>query len=366
MSWWNKIFIVEPEKIKGTLGALDLRSPEEKAKDYLFSELVSSPAKVSLAETSPDRWKIYPKRNQDGSGTCVYQSRAKAAGILEEMRNGEFVVYSASDYNKRSNSPAAGAIPVESFDKWRTEGIGLETLEPSQDTDDSGVARVKQSEFEKRVAALSKLDAFMSLPIANFDTIVSTLHATRKPIPVCFYGSYQEWNRDIPTILSNQTLGNAEVRHSVCATPNYGIWQGQEGFTIEDSWGTAGISGTGVRFITRQFMARNYIGGLVPTTFKSYADMGVDPAKPKYKFTKVLNYGLLVDADVVALQNILKYENFFPANQSSTGNYYEVTRKGVLAFQQKHQVASPEELLSVDGRTVGVKTLEKLNLLYSI
>lgn len=361
----RKLFSSEKTFVTTTLGAIDTRSQEEKEKDYIFEELVLTPAIVSLTATSPERWKIYPKRNQDGSNTCVYQSRAKAAGILEELRNGEFVEYSAAAYNRRSNAPSAGAIPAEAFTDWKKNGIGLETLEQSQNKNDFEIAKVSQSEFEKRVASLSTLDSFFSLPVTNFDVIVSTLHATKKPIPLCFYGTYSEWNRDIPIISANITLRDAEVRHSVCATPNYGIWQGKEGFTIEDSWGSAGISGTGVRFITREFMQRNYIGGLVPTTFKSYSDMNVTPAKPKYKFRKTLQYGLKNDIDVVALQNILKFEGFFPANQSSTGCYFEVTRKGVLALQQKYKVASADELLSINGRVVGPSTIEKLNSLYN-
>ena len=353
-------------------GVIDLGTPEQKKGLYRIEELVANPAAVSLSPTSPAKWKIYPRRNQSQSNTCVYQARAKAAGILNEMTTGEFVEYSAADYNKRSNRTLPhpgnlGAYPVEAFEFWRKEGIGLEILEPSQNINDEGVASVKQSGFEKAVAKVSLLDGYFSLPAYNFDMIISTLHATKKPIPLGFFGSYSDWNRNVPR-LSNPALGlgSAEVRHEVCATPNYGIFEGKEGFTIEDSWGSTGIDGLGVRWITREyFNARNYIPGLVPTSFKSFEDMGVVPAKPKYKFTRVLELGMMNDADVVALQNVLKFENMFPANHSSTGNYFEITRKAVEKFQRKYEVASEAELVATRGERVGEKTIAVLNKLYN-
>jgi len=42
-----------------------------------------------------------------------------------------------------------------------------------------------------------------------------------------------------------------------------------------------------------------------------------------------------------------------------------VTAKAVLAFQEKHKVASPMELASLAGKKVGPKTREVLNDLYS-
>lgn len=350
---------------KGTIGAFDLRTPEEKAKDFKFIELVSAPVKVTLSQTSPEKWGIYPKRNQDGSNTCVYQSRAKAAGILQEQKTGSFIEYSAADYNLRSNKDTPGSSPVEAFDFWRKNGIGLEHLEPSQNIDDVGVAKIKQSEFAENVALISTLDSYYTLPLMDFDTLVSTLHATKKPISLCFYATYKEWNRDIPELIDGITVEQAEVRHSICATPNYGIWQGKEGFTIEDSWGSSGIGGTGVRWISRAFMARNYIAGLVPTSFKDYVDLGIKPNKPKHTFGKVLVYGMINDSDVAALQDVLKFEGFFPANHASTGNYFEITRRAIDEFQRFHEIASVEELNELKGRTVGKKTLSVLNKKYA-
>lgn len=348
------------ENEHGTIGILDLGTEEQKAKLYKAEELVSAPLDVALGPTSPEMWKIYPRRNQDGSNSCVYQARAKAAGILQEQATGEFIEYSAADYAKRSNKPTPGAYPVESFDFWRTEGIGLEVLEPSQNVPDAPIENFKQSKFEGAIAKVSLLDKYYALPAMNFDMIVSTLAATKKPIPVGFFGTYEDWNRDIPTLLNpGLDLGNAVVRHEVCATPNFGIYQGLEGFTIEDSWGSTGIGGMGVRWITRAyFEKRNYIPGLVPTSFKSFSDIGVDPEKPHIALTRELEFGM-TGPDVRALQAVLKFEGFFPANHAGSEYFGEITKAGVGKYQLKYGIVASETAPGF-GR-VGPKTKADLN-----
>jgi hypothetical protein len=332
---------------------------------YKADELVSTPSAVSLAPTNPDLWKTYPLRNQNRKNSCTYNARAKMAGILQEQINGEFIVYSDTDYRKRSNK-GSGSSPIEALDFMRKDGIGLEALEESDKMmTDAEVDKFKQTEFEKQVAKASTLDAYYGLNMYDFDQFVSTLHATKKPIMVGFFSTLSEWNQEVVEIKDkNLTPDNAYVRHEVCATPNYGIYKGKEGFTIEDSWGSAGINKKGVRWITREFFEkRNYILGLVPTRFKTYEDLGIVPAKPVYNFQNNLEYGSQ-GADVVALQDILKYEGFFPANHSSTGNYYELTAKAVLEWQLKHKVDSDATLNTLGGRYFGTKSRIVSNKLY--
>lgn len=332
---------------------------------YKFEELVSSPASFSLSQTTPDLWKIYPLRNQGQTNSCVYNARAKMAGILQEQKHGEFIDYSHADYNKRSNQ-GAGAYPIEALDFMIKQGIGLEALEESQKAyNDEELAKIKQTEFEKQIAKASLLDGYYALPTYNFDTFVSTLHATKKPIMVGFFATRKEWNQEIIKLTDvNLTLADAPVRHEVCATPNYGIYKGEEGFTIEDSWGTTGIKGKGVRFITRAFFEkRNYIAGLVPTSFKSYEDLNITPSVPKYNFIRNLQYGDK-GVEVVALQDMLKYEGYFPANHSSTGNYYGLTSKAVLEWQKAHNVDKIQTLEELQGRFFGNKSREIANKIY--
>lgn len=355
-------FFNTPKKI-GTIGISEFGTEEQISKLYEYKELASASAPVSLVTTSPERWKIWPKRNQMSQSSCTYHSRAKMAGILREMTTGEFVEYSACDYNKRSNKPAEGSSPIEAMDYLNTYGIGLEALEPSNNISALELANSKQTAFESDVAKISQVPKYASLDVGDFDAVVSTLRATGKPILCAIYAQIDEWNREVPTILYPElTPDKAVVRHLVCITPNFGIYNGEEGFTIEDSWGSTGIRGMGVRWITRKFFTkRNYIRPLVPTSFKGYGELNIIPAKPKFHFGKDLQKGM-VDSDVYQLQQIFKYEGFFPANHAGSNIFGNITEKCTQQFQVKYGIASPGD----DGfGRVGPKTRELLNQMYN-
>lgn len=347
-----------------TIGIIDLGTPEQMEKLYQIDELIGSSSEpVALGQTDPSKWKIYPRRNQAQSSSCVYQARAKAAGILREQDTGEFVEYSAADYNKRSNRPSEGAYPIEAFDFWKDQGIGLEVFEPSQNMNESELSKVVQNKFEKDIAKVSAIRNYVALNGYDFDNIIATLKATNKPIPIGFFATSKEWNQDIPKILDkNLTLDKAGVRHEVCGTANYGIYKGEEGFTIEDSWGTTGIDGKGVRWITREFFnARNYIPGLYPTAFKTFEDTGEVPVKPKVNLTKDLEFGM-TDPDVFILQQVYKHENLFPANHPGSNLFHNITLEATKKFQVRYTIVGPGE--GGYGR-VGPKTRKVINTLYS-
>lgn len=342
-----------------TKGIIDLGTEEQKEKLFKIEELVSSPVSVVLEQTDPTKWKIYPKRNQANSSSCVYQARAKAAGILREMETGKFVEYSAADYNKRSNRPSEGAYPVESFDFWVKQGIGLEHLEPSQNLSEQELAKIGQNSFEKDIAEVSKVKSYVGLPAYDFNTLVGTLKATNKPIPLGFFATSKEWNRDIPNIEnSSLKLDGAPVRHQVCATSNFGIYKGEEGFTIEDSWGSTGIQDRGVRWITRTFFeSRNYIPGLYPTTFKLEQSQTTLKVNLKVDLEFGMNH-----PDVFLLQQVYKHEGLFPLNHEGSTLFHNITLKCTQQFQVKYGIVAPGQ--PGYGR-VGPKTRAKINELYS-
>lgn len=331
-------------------------------KNYQLEELVAGAAGINYSPTDPTRWKVYPKRNQAQSNTCVAQTIAKMAGILREQKTGEYVEYSATPtYQQRVNKPGAGMVGTDALDLWRKDGVTLESLVQSQGMVDTQVDAAQVNEYEKQVGAISRLDAYVLLPARDFDLAVSTMLATGKPLMVWHRWNYSEWDIEVPTLKAADGA-SLEGHHSTTLTPNIGIYQGKQGATTEDSWGNVGVEGMGVRWLTREFYNARNTFAAYPTTFKTYAEMGIDPAKPKYSFTRNLQYGARLDKDVRALQDVLKYENLYPANHDSTGNYLEVTRKCVLAWQVKHGVPTD----GLDGALVGAKTRKALNDIYAV
>ncbi len=366
-------------------GALiDTRPKEEKEKDYHFGEIVVAANPVNWVEKPQSEWRKFPIFNQDGSGSCVAQTLAKLLGILYWLKNQLYVHFSATHiYQRRANKPASGMAGVDAF-SIAQKGVTLEELVPSQDMNDSQIDGIEIPQYKQDVGSVFKIGNYVSLPIKDIDTIASVIQTTGKAVMVWFYFNRDEWT-DVPTIKNpNLDLYAGDTsRHSVTAV-EFTLYQGEKALIIEDSWGrNFGLNGQ--RVITEDFFkVRNWFAAY-PINFafddQTQPQPQPVPVKPKYTFTKPLvfipwdsaknqpaNLALHESqkADVVALQNILKYEGYFPANVSSTGYYGSITAKAVYAFQVAHKVASLSELDSLGGRRVGEKTIKALNEIYSL
>ena len=274
---------------------------------------------------------------------------------------------------------------VDAFNIAR-KGVTLEELVPSQNMADPQMDGTEIPQYKQDVGSVFKIGNYVSLPIKDIDTIASVIQTTNKAVMVWFYFKSDEWS-DVPTVKYpdlNLYAGDTS-RHSVTAV-DFALYQGKKALIIEDSWGQFfGLNGQ--RVITEDFFrVRNWFAAY-PINF-AFDDQTQPqpqpqpvPAKPKYTFTKPLvfipwdnaknqpaNIALHESqkADVVALQNILKYEGHFPSNVTSTGYYGSITAKAVYAFQVTHKVAPLSELDSLRGRRVGEKTIKALNEIYSL
>ena len=105
--FWKK------KKIQFNGGVLpDLRSEEEKSKDYKQSEIVASVSQPMWANKS--QYKNYPKRMQNGSGSCVMQGVEKERGIIAYDKYKEFITFSATPgYQARQNPNVSGSTYVD-------------------------------------------------------------------------------------------------------------------------------------------------------------------------------------------------------------------------------------------------------------
>lgn len=366
-------------------GALiDTRPEEEKENDYQFGEIVAAANPVNWVEKPQSAWRKFPIFNQDGSGSCVAQTLAKLLGILYWLKNQLYVHFSATHiYQRRSNKPSGGMAGVDAFNIAR-KGATLEELVPSQNMTDSQMDGTEIPQYKQDVGSVFKIGNYVSLPIKDIDMIASIIQTTSKAVMVWFYFKGDEWT-DEPTIkYPNLDLYAGDTsRHSVTAV-DFALYQGKKALIIEDSWGQSfGLNGQ--RVITEDFFrVRNWFAAY-PINFafddQTQPQPSPGPAKPKYTFTKPLefipwdsaknqpsNVALHESqkADVVALQNILKYEGHFPSNVTSTGYYGSITAKAVYAFQVAHKVAPLSELDSLRGRRVGPKTIKVLNEIYSL
>lgn len=348
---------------------IDARPEAEKENDYRFEEIVAAVNPVNWVEKAREQWRKFPIFNQDGSGSCVAQTEAKELGIMRWLKDKIYVHFSATDiYQRRANKPSGGMGAVDARGIVR-RGTTLEVLAPSQAMTDAQMDSAVVEDYKRKVGEVFAVPNFVEITQRSIDTIASVIQTTGKGVMVWFYFQYDEWT-DMPEVKNTglNLYAGSTNRHSVTAV-DFTTYNGKKALIIEDSWGpTFGLNGQ--RIITEDFFNARcwYAGYLVNFQFEDQTQPLPQPApvnpKPRYRFAKPLEFGMK-NADVTALQNILKYEGLFPNNTASTGYYGAITAKAVHQFQVKYNVAPKAELDALQGRRVGEKTIQKLNALYA-
>lgn len=340
---------------------IDNRTEENKLKDYKFDEFVSSPAPVDWKEKPASSWRKFPIFDQGNSGSCVAQTMAKLMGIMYWLKEKVYVHFSATHiYQRRSNKPEGGMAGDDVF-KIAQQGVTLEELVPSQKMSDSEMDSVTIPEYKKRVGEVFKIKNWLWVQPKNIETVASIIQQTGKGVMVWYYFKHDEWDKDPSVKYPNLELyGSDTSRHSVSAV-DFTLYKGKKAIVVDDSWGPSAGNGAGQRVIDEDFFsARNfYVAYPINFVFEDQTqNEAVD--KPKYKFTKTLRFSSAVkygDADVIALQNCMKYLGFFPKNVESTGYFGAATKNAAIAFQKSRGLVA-------DG-IIGPKSIEILNSIFS-
>lgn len=367
-------------------GALiDERPAEEKAKDYTFEEIVASAAPVDWKEKSWEEMRQFPIFDQDGSGSCVAQTGKKMLGVYVQVKTGVWVELSASHiYQRRFNKPSGGMNGDDVF-KIMQKGTTLAAFAADQKMNDAKMDAIQVNDFEAKIGEAFKIGNYLTVVDKNIDTIASIIQQTQKAVMLWFYFTYPEWT-SIPVVKeSNLDLyAAATCRHSVAgcdftligkknAPKNKELW-GKKAILIDDSWGPGAGNGAGRRLITEDFFnARNWFRAhfmnfkfedqSAPTPTPTPTPTPV-PGKPKHTFLRDLEFSAtyVVDPEVKALQDCLKWEGCFPSNTDSTGYFGAITKTAVGKFQVKYGIASAAD--AGFGRC-GPKTRAKLNALFA-
>lgn len=337
-------------------GAEDLRSDEEKAKDWNQDELVASANPVEWREKKDDEWRSFPTLQQFYTLKCVAFTTAKLALINFWLKTKEFLFFSPNSIYKYRTNPGGGMIGDEAFQIWKDRGISLEAVAKSNQTEEEDPYEI--SLFAQEVAKGFKLGNWITITEKDFDRVCSTIQTTGKGIMLWFYFTHREWSLPVPKVMDN--LAHPYVldasRHSVTGVdfgivkstnPEVVIINGEQVIKVEDS---AKFGGINVRYITREFFnARNFLTKY-PMNF-NYEDP-ITPPVATFKFLINMKLGDK-NNDVKELQLRLQKEGFFPKNVTASGTFGNVTKTSVISYQKKFG-------LSQDGM-VGPKTREVLN-----
>lgn len=354
-------------------GALeDTRPVEKKQKDFHSAEVATAlPIPMWRTKVAAE-WPKYGIRDQDGSGSCVAQTVAKMLAVKNFREEGKLLEFSAVPiYKRRVNAPQAGMIGVNALELATTYGATLEALVPSQKQNDSQMDAQKLAVSDDQIGKIFKQSGFVQIPF-NIDTIAAYIEQEGCAM-LWFTFDYDEWG-DVPATKNN----GRTIRHSVTGV-DYCLWNGKKAIIIDDSWGKF-FGFEGQRVITEDFLKNHIIFAAVLMDIRNdWRELEAPPVqKPIYKFTKDLEFiplsstGNPVDMvkhlaqveDVRHLQEILRYEGFFPTNIDITGYYGALTAKAVYQYQTKYKVAPQDLLDSLAGKRFGPATRAHMNAKY--
>lgn len=361
---------------------LDTRSQEAKDKDYHFGEIVASADPVNWVVKPRNEWRKFPIFDQDGSGSCVAQTMAKLMGIMYSLINGVYVHFSATHiYQRRSNKPAGGMGGDDVFN-IASEGVTLEELVPSQSMNDAQMDGISIPQYKQDVGKIFKISKNrVILPIKDIEVVASVIQRTGKGVMAWTFWNYDEWT-PVPKVLRLLDLyASSTSRHSTAQVdftlvdqtnlPEYPEAWGKKALIMDESWNKS-VALDGQRVLTEDFFKVRNFYTAYPLTFVFEDGQNIpDTTKPRFTFTKQLafiSWDMVKDQpadmvkhniqkdEVVKLQDILKYEGYFPINTESTGYFGAITKKGVKLWQTKHGIEAVGE--------VGPITRAELNKIY--
>lgn len=329
--------IILKKKPASSIGARpDLRTAEEKTKDYRHEEIASA-SPFEWREYAESDWPKYPIFNQEQDGTCVAQTTAKELGIANQREEKLFTFNSSADlYSRRSNKPGQGMSGPEADDLTIKNGMTLETLVPTYGTVGSN-DQVKRTPTTEAIGSIFAPNRWIYLPF-NIDEIAKVINSGI-PAKIFLRWNVSEWDRDIPKL--DPSAVNLTGSHStafILAT----LYNGKKHLLTDDSWGV-NRGKRGQRLVPEEWIdPRN--GRIFFSSYfidkKNLFSKNEGMAKPQYAWIKNLTVGTR-GIDVIMLQIALatisdgKGGYLFPAIiQAPTGYFGGMTRQGVGDFQK--------------------------------
>jgi hypothetical protein len=311
------------KKIQFNSGAqIDDRCEQEKALDYRQSEVVASVGQVIWIKK--DKYRTFPTRKQDGSGSCVIQSVEKERGIIAEQKYGEFVIFSANPGYQKRVTPEIPGSTIEDSINCTNAGSIPEELSPSQSLNDIKMMKAKVPAYADDAGKIFGAKRIFLDSYNDIEAIASTIENTGKGVGLTIRFGQGEWfgNYEVKTIFAvNWTMG-----HRVCVVDYTLNDKGEKCLVIEDS---ACEDGYPQRLVPESFLiqqGRSYWRPSYILNFKTYEEIGVVPDKPVF------------DGSIISAQKCFAYEGFFPANTDFIENWGPITRKACVAFQIKYNI----------------------------
>jgi hypothetical protein len=330
----------------------DPRTKEEKLKDWSADEV--------LAGDAPAEWRMkeprsFPIWNQYSTSACVAFAKAKQISIEVWRQTGVWIDFSPSSIYQLRRNADRGMYIADANEIVNKRGVSLEALMESQNLTEEQIMAVKRTKVADLFASAiaEAVVSYLYLPV-GIDRIAQAIEKG-PAVSLLIYANADEYT-DIPEAKNRYlTYDKADIRHEVVAVDYYLDQTLGKVLAIEDSWGPGHGQG-GRRIFTEDFVNMR----VVQADYFSVFSFDGETPKPKLNFTKDLKFGDQGE-DVRKLQDMLKFEGKFPTDQDSTGYYWHITAKAVLAWQIEHKVDSLTELNRLGGHFFGPASRKTAN-----
>lgn len=342
--------------------AEDIRSEEEKAKDYKAKDLLAgaTPLTFPIINRIKD-FPFYEKLDQKMTNACVAFSIAKLLKVIFKKKGyGDFDFSPAPIYWHRSNKPEAGmngwnALDItQKFFTCLIDYIGNDFANDqaidSLSLDLQELARQAKEFLGTRKVRFTYLTDYSpnfretAQYIKDYGGVISFVRT-----------DYQNWNKDIPTLDEND---KKNIGHSTCYH-EYVNYLGKDYLLMDDSWGSFSSSEMGERgqrLIGEEFYnARMFFVGVL--VLEEYGSKNVSYCQ--YTSIPAISKGYQGDYAIM-LQKMLRDYGTFPNNVPLYPNFGSQTAKALLQWQLDNLDIDKQTLIEWGGNYFGQSSIDKI------
>lgn len=365
----------EQEKFVFYPGAI--KSPD----DYRNIPLASV---MAMPEIVPDSYFVnvadLPVWTQAALGACVGHAGGKYGQRLEKAESGHLVKLSARFLYALAKcvdgEAGQGTYPSVMVKQWQKYGCATEDTCPNDTSLDHETYTYQRKLENIPKAAMDEAKRYAiksyAFPGVNYQGLQNAIINANGCLLMLDIG--QEWWNDVngqwswreQDILPLRTPKNVIGSHEVYLY-GYDYVGGRLRFWIFNSWSEQwGMQGKGCFFYDewQPFIRESVTVVDLPNDWIDHVQELPKPNAFRYSFQKPIKYGDRGD-EVKALQMALYLDGCLKVDPKVFGNYLGMTAKAVMDFQNKYKVASPQEIQSLQGKSVGPKTRNILNSLFN-
>lgn len=298
-----------------------------------------------------------PVKDQNGSSSCGGQAWGYYGEVKEaiatktfEERSAKFI-YSQTFYPNGGGSTGRDNCILVTKQGWGLESLTV-SYENGKPPSEAFMTRPQDITDKARIEAKKALALSYANVAIDIDSIAQAVKENDGVVILIEGSNNGTWLKPFP---NPPVAGQSIWRHWIYVGKAKMI-DGKKHIGFINSWGQqVGINGW-------QWVGESYMGNIL-----SVWTLVFKPEEPVNEFHHVFKTTMKLgeqSSEVADLQRALQINGTFPKEVKCTGYYGDVTRRAVLNFQIKYQIASLSELYGLNGTNVGPKTRAKLNELF--